>query len=163
MSEKNIKIQEVKIANRENSRLIELAKTNAGMSKANVLNYKKQIKKQKAIHELRLEELNDRLNRAIENTKRHHDTIDELIKNKEGLHDRLKEAIHIGEVQCEWCHKWFTQQGFSRHKSGCAANPGKKAVKENKKVIDKRLSDLAAEKAALQKEEEEILKEIKKA
>jgi hypothetical protein len=162
MSEKNLKIKEVKIANRENTRLIELAKTNAGISKANVLNYNKRIKQEKLMHEKRLKELQDRLNRAIDNTKRHHDTIDSLIKNKEGLHDQLKEAIHLGEVQCEWCLNWFTQQGFSRHKTSCVMNPGKKAVKDNEKAIKQKLADLAAEKAALQKEEEEILKEIKK-
>ncbi len=152
MSEKNLKINEVKIANRENSRLINLSETNAGMSSANVLNYKKRIKQMQIEHKLRIKEMRDRLKRAVANTKQHHKTIDELIENKELLHDQLIAAYHLGETQCDWCYKYFTPAGIRRHKAGCSMKPKRRAVNKNKKEIDKHKKDLLARKKSLEKE-----------
>ncbi|KKN10010.1 hypothetical protein LCGC14_1040930 [marine sediment metagenome] len=152
MSEKNLKINEIQIANRENSRLIRLAETNAGMSKANVSNYKHQIAKAQTIHKLRIKELRNRLRRAVDNTKLHIKTIDELIENKEVLHDQLKVAFHLGEVQCNWCHKYFTPVGITRHKATCAMKPKKRVVRKSKKAIDSHKKDQIVRKKSLEKE-----------
>ena len=152
MSEKNLEINRVKIANQENTKLILLAETNAGMSSANVHNCKRRIKQMQEEQRLRIKEMRERLKRAVGNTKRHHNTIDELIENKEILHDQLIEAYHLGETQCNWCKKYYTPEGINRHKRTCSMKPKRKAVNKNKKQIDEHKKKQAARKKSYEKE-----------
>ncbi|GAG69820.1 unnamed protein product, partial [marine sediment metagenome] len=103
-------------------------------------------------YNLRLAELNERLQRVINNAKIHHDTMDRLIEEKEAIHLRLKEAIHYGEVLCEYCKKYFTPQGIVRHRTACASKPEIKITKEHKVEMKETREDLEARKAALQEE-----------
>ncbi len=160
MSEKNLKINEIRIANEENTRLIKLAETNAGMSGANILNYRKRLKQLIIECKLRAKEMKDRLKRALDNTKRYHDTIDELIENKEILHEQLKAAYHFGETQCKWCKRYYTPEGINRHKRTCSMKPKRKVVNKNKKQIDEHKKKQAARKKSL--EREVIKKNVKK-
>lgn len=152
MSERQLKIAEVKAEGRENNRLFRLAQEGEGMSKALIVSYQKQMTQLEKEYDLRMIELNERLQRVVNNAKIHHDIMDKLIEEKEEIHLRLKAAIHLGETQCEYCKKYFTPQGYSRHKNTCSMKPEIKVVKEHKAEMKETRDDLEARKAALQEE-----------
>ncbi|KKM04896.1 hypothetical protein LCGC14_1759640 [marine sediment metagenome] len=156
MSEKNLKINEVKKESAENTRNIKLAQTTAGMSEAYITNYRKQLIKLKDIYELRKKDLESRLKRQIDNTKTSHDIIDALVANKEVIHAKLKAAIHLGEEQCEYCKNYYTPQGLSRHKTTCSMKPAKKIIKKHQEEIKEAKVDVEARRAALKKQLEQL-------
>lgn len=162
MSERQLRIAEVKAEGRENNRLFRLAQEGEGMSKAFIISYQKQMTQLEKEYDLRMIELNERLQRVINNAKIHHDTMDRLIEEKEAIHLRLKEAIHYGEVLCEYCKKYFTPQGYSRHKNTCSMKPEIKITKEHKVEMKESRDDLEARKAALQEELKALEKESEK-
>ena len=158
MNEKQYKIEEVNKESRENSKQLELTKTSAGMSEAYIVNYQKQIKKLSKVYELRKKELETNLKRQVDNTIKHHKRIDTLIANKEIIHTKLKAAIHLGEIQCEYCNNYFSPQGISRHRNACASRPEKKVIKKEEAEIVEVKDDLEVRRLVLEKE----LKNIEK-
>lgn len=153
MSEKELKMSELERQNRDNSRLIELAKQNAGISEAKVLNYQKRIEQLKKQHELELSKLQAQLDRAVENAKLHHDTIDSLIQKRENLHTEWKSTMHLGEVQCQYCHLYFkNNEVLARHQNVCAAKPEIKIVADQENDITQKKDDLLARREALEEE-----------
>lgn len=156
MSEREIKIRAAKQAAEENSRQLQREQSAANVSEAYIINYRKQIIRLEKEFKLRKEGLEEQLNRVIENAKFHHSEIDKLINNKEELHAQLKEAIHLGEAQCEWCGKYFTPQGLPRHQASCSAKPEAKVIEKHEEEIKESKEDLEAKKAALQKQLQEL-------
>jgi hypothetical protein len=146
MSEKDIKIKEAKFLIAENNKAIARAREAAGTSEAYVTNYTKQIERLEEEFKLRKADLEQRLNRQVNNAKVHHQTIDDLILKKEELHANLKAAIHLGEAQCEWCGYYFTPDGLARHKASCSARPDIKMVEEHAKEIKELKEELVTPK-----------------
>jgi hypothetical protein len=152
MNEREIKIQAAKTAARENNRSLERAQEAALTSEAYIINYQKQIERLKKEHKLRVADLQARLDRQIENAKTHHATIDELIINKEAIHEQLKSAIHLGESQCEYCGRYFTPAGLPRHQASCSAKPDAKIIEKHETELKESKEDLEAKKAELQRQ-----------
>ncbi len=152
MNERMIKSLEVQKEMAENVRLIKQWKLNSIMCENMIKTTEKLLRNEERLYNDRVEKLNKQSARALENAKISHKNLEKLLKEKEALHLKLKEATHIGEVLCEFCKKYYTPQGLSRHKAACAMKPSIKIVKKHEKEIKDDKKDLAARKAALKKE-----------
>lgn len=160
--EKDLKIFAVKKALADNATALESAKNTAGSDEAIIINLQKRIKKEKELSALRIQGLEKQLQRVIQNAKDNHAFIESLIKNKEVLHTDLKATIHFGEVQCEWCKKYYkTEQGLKRHQTTCDAKPEVKIEKKHEEEVKESKEELLARKAALEKEIADIDKKQK--
>lgn len=152
MSEKNIKLREVERAISKNVEETKTWNLNAIYCEVNIKSYEKQILKLEKLHKDRINKLKLQIDRDIKNAKISHNNLDELLKEKEDLHIKYKAAIHMGEVQCEFCHKYYTPQGLSRHKASCSMKPEVKTIKKHEEEIKDNKAALMAKKAALKKE-----------
>ena len=156
MSEKQIELLRVQKAMAENSRLLKEWNQYAIMSEVKIKTTEKLIEYQERLFKDRINKLKLAIDRAVNNAKLSHDTLDELVKEKEALHLELKKATHFGKVQCEHCKKYFTPQGIVRHREACASKPEIKIEKEHKEEVSEIKDALEAKKAALQKELERL-------
>jgi hypothetical protein len=167
MSEKDLKIREAKFKIAENNTAIMRAREGALTSEAYIINYTKQIKRLEEVFKLRKADLEQRLKRQIENAQVHHQTIDNLVLKKEELHSNLKEAIHLGEAQCEFCKHYFTPNGLARHQASCTARPDIQMLEEHAKEIQELKEELVTPKqeVSIQKlieEKKDMVQEIQK-
>lgn len=158
MSERKITLAKIQKVIARNNGEINATHVNAVMAEVNINTYKKHIIELDRLHKIKINNVQKQVNRYIESAKNMHDRMDTLLKEKEALHLELKEAIHYGEVQCEWCLNYFTSQGISRHKTACISKPSNKAVEEDKEEIKGIKDDIAARRAMLQKELDELKK-----
>ena len=158
MSERQIALIKVQKAIAINNGEIKATNVNAIMSEVNVKTYKKHIIELDRLHKIKINNVQKQVNRYIKNVKTMHDRLDALLKVKEELHLELKAASHYGKLQCEWCLNYFTSQGLSRHKTACASKPVNKVVDKHKTEIQKDKLDIAARRAKLQKELDELKK-----
>ena len=92
------------------------------------------------------------INDAVENAKLLHDNLERLLKEKESLHVELKKAANYGKKQCEYCEKYFTIAGLSRHQANCSGKPETKVDKQHDEEVKEIKDDIEARKAALKKE-----------
>ncbi|MCP4550884.1 MAG: hypothetical protein GY834_02335 [Bacteroidetes bacterium] len=152
MSEKDLKILDVKREININDSAIRGAQHNAGACNAYISNYKKRLVQIAADYELVKADFEAKLKRQIENAQVTQDILEGLLEEKEVLHVRLKEAIHYGEVQCEHCNKYYTAQGLARHQATCSMKPQVKKVKKKEKQIKVDKEALANQKAQLEAE-----------
>ena len=162
MSERDKALIEVQKKIRINTANLKAATVNATMCEVNIKTYQKRMLKLDELHKDKMNRVQLQVNRYIKNLKNMHKTLDDLLKEKEALHMKLKEAIHHGEVSCEYCGKYYTSQGLARHKSTCSSKPEVKIVKKHKAEIDKDKEDIEARKAALKAELAELEKKDKK-
>ncbi len=151
MSKKDIELDKVQKAIADNTRKIKTAKQNAVVSEVHIKTYESQIKYQDLLHNDRVNKFRLQIDRAVENSKLLHDRLEELLKEKEALHIELTKATHLGQELCEFCKKYYTPQGLSRHKASCSMKPAIKIVKKHEKEIKIDKEDLEARKAELKK------------
>ena len=163
MSEKQLKIKEVEARVKENDRLILMAQQTAGISQSFILNYTKRIEQIKIEHKKRIGWFERQLKRVIKKYEDANKEVDRLIEEKETIHTELKAAIHLGEILCEYCKRYFTPQGFGRHKNSCSMKPAVKTVKNHEKSIvddkieaEKRKAEIQEELAKIDKKIEEL-------
>lgn len=161
MSEQQKALIEVQKDIRINTANLKTAKLSVIMCEVNIKTYQKQLLKLEELHKDKMNRIQLQVNRHVKNLKSMHKTLDDLVAEKETLHARLKQAIHHGEVLCEYCGKYFTSQGLSRHKNTCISKPANKIVEKHKEEIEDIKDDIEARKAALEKELAK-LKSIKK-
>ena len=152
MSEQKRKAIEVNNLIRINTANIKAATVNATMCEVNIKTYQKRLLKLDELHKEKMNRVQLQVNRYVKNLKNMHNTLDDLLAEKEALHLQLKEAFHHGKEQCEWCLNYFTPTGLPRHKSACASKPVNKVVKKHKEEIIETTDDIEARKAALKKE-----------
>lgn len=152
MSEKQLALSKVKRTMEENSRQTKATNLNAIMCDVNIKTYQKNIRYQEKLHKDIIDKYEKQIKRAIENAELSHKRLDELLEEKEKLHLELKKASHYGMVICEYCGKYFTSQGLSRHKSNCSSKPAVKIVKKHEAEIKTDKEDIEAKKAALKAE-----------
>ena len=162
MNEKDYKINEIHKKITKNKQTIESVKFDTAMSESYVLSHQKQLIRLAKEYKLRDTELKTRLQRHINNTKRLHNALDKLIKEKEALHIELREAHNFGKTQCEYCERYFTPQGIKRHSDTCASKPEIKMEVEHIEEVKELKGDLAAKKAALNKKHKEELENLEK-
>lgn len=152
MSEKQKILIEVQKEIRVNTANLKAATVNATMCEVNIKTYQKRLLKLEERHKDRMNSVQKAINRFVGNLKNMHKTLDDLVAEKEALHVNLKEAIHHGKEQCEWCLNYFTPTGLTRHKNACASKPVNKVVEKHKEEIVEITDDIEARKAALEKE-----------
>jgi alpha-glucosidase (family GH31 glycosyl hydrolase) len=152
MSERDLALSKVKRAMEENTRQTKAMKLNAIMCDVNIKTYQKNIKHQEKLHKDIIDKYELQIKRAIENAEISHKKLDALLDEKEKLHLELKKASHYGMVLCEYCLKYFTSQGLSRHKSACSSKPEVKIVEKHEAEIKEDKEDIEARKAALKAE-----------
>ena len=158
MNERDIVLAKVQKAITRNNGEIKATHVNAVMQEVNIKTYKKHMIELDRLHKDKMNKVQLQVNRYVESAKNMHDRMDELLEEKEALHVELKEAIHYGKIQCEWCLNYFTSQGLARHKTACISKPANKVVEESKEEIDDVKEGIEARKAALQKELAELEK-----
>jgi len=161
MSKRDIALDKVQKAIARNNAEIKVTHCSAVAVEVNINTHKRLIVELDRLHKDKINRVQKQVNRCIESAKNTHDRMDALLIVKEALHVELKEAIHYGQVQCEWCEKYYSPQGLARHKTACISKPANKAVEESKEEIDLVKEGIEARKAALQKELAELNK-IKK-
>lgn len=158
MSERDIALDKVQKAMKENADEIKANTLNATWCEANIGAYESRIENEKNLYNDRINKLNLQINRAVTNAKKTHDRLDELLEEKESLHLELKKASHFGMDQCEYCMKFFTPQGIKRHQDSCASKPEIKQEKKHKAEVVEIKEDVEAKKAALKKQLAELEK-----
>lgn len=161
MSEKDLKILEVKKEMEINQSKIRGAQHNAGACNAYISNYKKRLKQIADEYGLRKTEFEAKLSRQIHNAEVTQDILEKLLKEKEELHIKLKAAIHYGEVKCKHCDRYYTPQGLARHEAACSMKPQVKKIKEKEAEIKDDKKELADQKAQLEAEIAELQKKKK--
>lgn len=161
MNERDIELGKVQRKLAQNISKIKTANQNAVISEVHIKTYKSQIEYQTKLYNDIINKLRLQIDRAVENSKLLHDRLEELLEEKETLHLELKKASHFGMELCEYCGKYFTPQGISRHKTSCASKPAVKVEKRHVAEVDEIKEDLETRKAALQKELEELEKAAK--
>ena len=161
MTERAIVLDKVQKAMAENSKQLKAWKLNAIMSEAKVKTTEKLLRNEERLYNDRVNKLKLAIDRAVKNAKISHKKLDELLEEKETLHSELKAASHFGKELCEYCKKYFTPQGITRHKTSCSMKPEVKIVKKHEKEIKEDKADLVARKAALQKELDDLEKAAK--
>ena len=159
MSERQLELDRVSKLLKQNKQDLDDTKLNADQCEASITNYNKRLKYLANEYKYKEDLIQKQLTRAIKNAKNSHKKLDELISTKKDLHVKFKKANHYGEIQCEFCKKYFTQAGLSRHKNNCSSMPSKKKVDKVKAEITIEEDAIEARKAALEKE----LAELKKA
>lgn len=162
MSERNKALLDVQKAIRINTANIKAATVNATMCEVNTKTYQKRLIELERLHKIKTNNVQKAVDRYIDNLKSMHNTLDDLLAEKEALHEQLKEAIHHGEVLCEWCLRYFSPQGLSRHRNTCISKPENKTVIEHKAEIIEVKEDIESKKAALLKELERLGKKSAK-
>ena len=162
MSERQIELNRVSKLLEQNKRDLDSWKLNADQCESHITNYNKRLKYLAEEYNYKEDLIQKQLTRAIKNSKHSHKKLEELIKLKKDLHIEFKKANHYGEVQCDFCKKYFTQAGLSRHKNNCSSMPSKKKVDKVKAEITIEEDAIEARKAALEKELADIKKAQKK-
>lgn len=162
MSDRDLALINVNKAIKENSELIKTNQVNAVWCEVNIKAYEKRIKHQELLFNDIKTKLLKQINRAVENAKKTHDIIEELLKKKESLHLDLKKASHFGMELCEFCNKYFTPAGIKRHTTGCAMKPAIKKVAKHAKEIEEGKADLEKRKADLIKLKKKELADLQK-
>lgn len=161
MSERDLALDKVQKAMKKNSDDIKAMTLNATWCEVNIKSYESKLAHQEKLFKDIENKFKLQINRAITNAKKTHEILDGLLEEKEALHLELKAASYYGMVLCEYCNKYFTPQGISRHKTACSMKPNIKVVEKHKEEIKDHKEDLEARKAALQKELEELEKTAK--
>jgi len=161
MTQRDIELARVQKAIAKNNSKLKTANQNAVLSEVHIKTYESQIEYQTTLYNDRINKLKLQIDRSVENAKKLHDNLDELLDEKEALHLELKAASHFGKEKCEYCNKYFTPQGIVRHKAACASKPEIKIEKKHKEEITEHKDDLEARKAALQKQLEDLEKVAK--
>jgi len=149
MSEKKKKAIEVEKAIRINTANIKAATVNATMCEVNAKTYENNMIELDRLHKIKMNNIQLQIDRYIDNLKEMHKVLDDLLAEKEALHLELKEVFHYGEIICEFCGKYFTSQGISRHRQACSSKPVNKAIVEHEAEITEVSVDIDARKAAL--------------
>jgi hypothetical protein len=150
MSEQQKLLLEVQKAIRINTANIKAATVNATMCEVNAKTYERNMIELDRLHKIKLNNIQLQIDRYIDNLKDMHKRLDELLAEKEALHIELKEASHYGEILCEFCGKYFTSQGISRHRNTCISKPENRIVEEHKVEISDVGDDIEAKKAELE-------------
>lgn len=158
MSEQSIALAKVQKAIARNNAEIKATHCSAVAVEVNVNTHKRLIVELDRLHKDKINRVQKQVNSCIESAKNAHDRLDALLIVKEELHLELRAATHYGKVECEYCGNYFTSQGLSRHKTACASKPVNKTVDKHKVEIEKDKEDIAARKAMLQKELDELKK-----
>jgi len=156
MNKQAIELDRVQKALRKNTSKLKTASQNAVIAKVSIENYESQIEYQTRLYNDIIYRLKLQIERAVDNAKLLHNSLDELIKEKEALHLELRAASNFGKKQCEYCRKYFSQQGIKRHSESCASKPEIKIEKKHKEEVTEIKEDLAARKAALKKELDDL-------
>ena len=152
MSERIYKLKENKRLAEENTKQIRFWKQNAVMSEVEIGTSEKLIGYQIKLHKDIVNKLKLKIERAIKNAKVSHKKIDDLLKEKEDLHIRLKLLNNYGKLSCEYCGKFYTRLGLPRHKSACSSKPEIKDAKKHKSEMSAERKILEAKREALQKQ-----------
>ena len=158
MSEQQKLLIEVQKKIQVNTANFRAAKVNATMCEVNIKTYQRNMVELDRLHKVKMNNIQKQIDRYVRNLKDMNKTLDTLLEEKEDLHEELKAATHFGQVKCEHCLNYFTDQGLSRHKKTCASKPANKIVKKHKEEIKEVADDIEARKAALEKELAELKK-----
>ena len=126
------------------------------MCETQIRNIDRQLLQIDSNHKAHQDDFNRQRNRFLNTIKLHTKILDDLIKEKSVLHDELKTVLHEGESQCEWCGKYFTEAGLSRHQAACTAKPEKELLKQSKDSLTKDEEDRNKKREQLQK----LMKEL---
>ncbi len=159
---RDIEINKVNNEVRKNSEDIKAMLLNATWCEVNIKTYEKRIKHQELLFNDKKNKLIKQIDRAVENAKKTHDIVDDLLKQKEVLHAQLKKAHHFGMELCKFCERYFTPSGLKRHMTGCAKKPAVKKVAKHANEIKVEKANLEAKKAALIKLKEKEIAALKK-
>ena len=158
MSKRQIELARVQKAIAKNNTKLKTARQDSVLSEVRIKQCESQIDYQTLLYNDIVNKLKLEIEDAINNAKKLHDNLEDLLEEKESLHLKLKEATHFGQVKCEHCLNYFTQQGLTRHKNSCAAKPEIKIEKKHKAEVKVIKDDIEARKVALKKELAELNK-----
>ena len=152
MSEQQIILIEVQKKIAKNNIKLKTANQDAVLSEVRIRQCESQIEYQTKLYNDIVNKLKLEIEDAIKNAKYLHDNLEDLLKEKESLHVELKAATHYGKKQCEFCEKYFTVSGLTRHQANCSGKPETKVDKKHEVEVKEIKNDIAARKAALKKE-----------
>ena len=152
MSEQQIILIEVQKKIAKNNTKLKTANQDAVLAEVRIRQCESQIEYQTKLYNDIVNKFKLEIEDAIKNAKYLHDNLEDLLKEKEGLHVELKAATHYGKKQCEHCLKYFTIAGLSRHQNNCSGKPEIKIDKKHEVEVKEIKDDIEARKAALKKE-----------
>lgn len=161
MSEQQIELDRVQKALAKNTSKLNTAKQNAVISEVHIKTYESQIEHQTKLYNDIVNKFRMQIDKTVDNAKLLHKRLEDLLKEKEALHLELRAASNFGKVQCEWCKRYYTDQGLKRHQATCIAKPEVKIEKKHKEEVKEIKEDLAARKASLEKELADLKKVAK--
>jgi len=159
MSERDRILIEVQKLIKINTANITAATGSVVMCEVNVKTYQRMLIKLDELHKVKIDKVQKQIDGYVRNLKEMHGVLDGLLAEKEDLHNQLKAAIHHGEVQCEYCLKYYTSAGIARHTNACASKPTNEVVEKHKAEIDEVTEDIEARKAKLREELKSLEKE----
>jgi len=159
MSERDRALIEVQKLIKINTGNINATTVNATMCEVNIKTYQKHLLKLDELHKEKMNKVQLQVDRYVGNLKTMHTKLDDLLAEKEALHKQLKAASHWGMIQCEYCFKYYTSTGITRHTNACASKPTNEVVEKHKAEIDEVSEDIEARKAKLREELKSLEKE----
>lgn len=139
------------------SRTIASIRHNISINEIGMRNMKKRIEKERELLELRIKDWEMQIHDHALNTDMLHVELEKQVTLKEDLHAKLKDALHVNEIACQFCGRFYSQKGIKRHEQACSARPNQIEADESEEDLKKTKADASA----LKKKRAELEKALK--